>query len=227
VHLFPEPGSTLDVAPPLAAQVGGLCCRLSSDPMSITQRAQLSSLPIDPGTGVRAEIQASMVLYADGHREAFQPLFQHLWPLVHAFTQRALASAADAEDAAQSALLKVSSRVAEFDSQRDALGWVLGIAYYEVLTLRRKQQRRRENHGDAVETASPTISGEDAVIANELFQALETSLSQLPLADRELLLAAVHEDGSRDGVATPTTRKRKQRARERLRTVWRKLYGSL
>lgn len=167
-----------------------------------------------------------MIQYADGHREAFQPLFQRLWPLVHTFTQRALFSAADAEDAAQSALLKVSSRIVEFDRERDALGWVLGIAYYEVLTLRRKKQRRREDHKEAPTATDAGLSGEDAMIAKELFSALEMSLSQLPEADRELLLAAVHDDGSRDEVASPAARKRKQRARERLRTIWRKLYGS-
>lgn len=225
MHLFAELGSTIGTTPPLSIHGGEQGRALSSEEMNVTRAA--TSLPIDPGSGVRAEIQASMVLYADGHRDAFQPLFQRLWPLVYEFTRRALAGAADAEDAAQSALLKVSSRVADFDRERDALGWVLGIAYYEVLTLRRKRQRRREDHKDTLDAASQGVSGEDTVIAKELFQALETSLSQLPAPDRELLLAVVHDDGTRDDVKSSTTRKRKQRARERLRTVWRRLYGSL
>lgn len=193
-------------------------------------RASGRALPIEPGHDVRARIQGAMSRYAEGHRDAFDVVFQLLWPLVREFTLRALASQADADDAAQDALLKVFSRVSTYDPGRDALGWALGIAYYEVLTLRKKSRRLREDGGDALAFMTVTASNtaEDELLAKELSAALHAALAQLPTADRELMTAAIRDAGPAvEGAASEVTvRKRRQRARERLREVWRRLHGS-
>jgi hypothetical protein len=77
-----------------------------------------------------------MVRLADGDRGAFGPLYDTLWPVLLGFARRALAGSPDAEDAAQTALMKVFSRACDFDPSRDALSWVLGIAAFECRTLR-------------------------------------------------------------------------------------------
>jgi DNA-directed RNA polymerase specialized sigma24 family protein len=51
---------------------------------------------------------------AAGHREAFQPVFDLLWPVLRGFTARLLSDPVDAEDAAQETLRKIFSRVADF-----------------------------------------------------------------------------------------------------------------
>ena len=85
-----------------------------------------------------------MVQFADGDRAAFQPLFDALWPVLLTFTSRTLERTADAEDAAQQAMLKVFSRIADFDRGRDGVSWALGIAGYEVMTLRKRRFRALE-----------------------------------------------------------------------------------
>src|SRR3954447_2713270 len=85
-----------------------------------------------------------MAALADGDRDAFHPVFVRLWPVLRAFVGRLL-PAADAEDVAQQALVNVFTRVSEFDRGRDALSWALGIAAWEVRTVRRRSQRRREH----------------------------------------------------------------------------------
>jgi DNA-directed RNA polymerase specialized sigma24 family protein len=102
---------------------------------------------IAPGVqgGERAELRRLMVRLADGDRAAFRPAFALLWPRLRAFAARCVA-AADAEDVAQAALLRVFSRASEYDAERDALAWALGIAAWECRTLRRRRQRRREDH---------------------------------------------------------------------------------
>src|SRR3954470_6617288 len=92
----------------------------------------------------RRQIQAWMVQFADGERAAFQPLFDALWPVLLAFASRALGPVADAEDAAQAAMLKVFSRIVDFDRARDGVSWALSIAGYEVMTVRKQRARRRE-----------------------------------------------------------------------------------
>src|SRR4029453_11616792 len=107
-----------------------------------------------------------MVRLADGDRDAFSPLFEALWPMVRRFALRALEGSADAEDAAQVALMKVFSNAAKFDANRDAVTWVLGIVAYECRTFRQKRRRRREEHTDVSLTAED--NPESAVIGRDL-----------------------------------------------------------
>src|SRR5439155_540588 len=88
--------------------------------------------------GERAELRRLMQRLADGDRGAFSPAFALLWPRLRAFAVRYV-GAADGEDAAQAALLRVFSRAGEYDADRDALAWALGIAAWECRTLRRQR----------------------------------------------------------------------------------------
>ncbi len=168
-----------------------------------------------------------MTALAAGDRHAFHPVFVSLWPLLKAFTSRHLPSA-DAEDTAQQALLNVFRRAAEYDPERDALPWVLGVAAYEIRTARRRRQRRKEEPPAATEEArvpaAPGPSPEDLVLARDLDGALEGALHELSERDRETLLRFAH--GDRPEVAAATFRKRVERALARLRAAWRLKHGS-
>lgn len=169
-----------------------------------------------------------MVRLADGDRDAFEPLYEVLWPLLLRFARRALAGSPDAEDAAQGALMKVFSRASEFDPDRDALSWALGIVAYECRTLRKKTQRRRENLEDPEAWVSRPAKGptaEDTLIARDLEEAAEQVLGALRPEDAETLRLVA--GGERpEGVAAPTFRKRVERALSRLRTAWSTKHGT-
>src|SRR5512146_1757498 len=98
----------------------------------------------------RNQLQRCLTRLADGDRTAFRPLFDLVWPRVREIAGRMMPHASDADDAAQTCLLKVFDRASEFDPERDALAWIVGIVSYECLTLRRKTTRRRESGGDAL-----------------------------------------------------------------------------
>jgi len=166
-----------------------------------------------------------MTALAAGDRQAFHPVFVSLWPLLKAFTSRHLPPA-DAEDAAQQALVNVMSRATEYDPERDALPWALGIAAYEIRTARRKSQRRREERAVAEELEGRAAGGaspEDLALARDLEAALEDALGDLPESDRETLL--LHARGERPDVAGATFRKRVERALSRLRGAGRQKHG--
>ncbi|MES1207028.1 MAG: sigma-70 family RNA polymerase sigma factor [Pseudomonadota bacterium] len=171
----------------------------------------------------RRRIQAWMVQFADGERAAFQPLFDALWPIVLSFTARTVASQADAEDAAQMAMLKVFSRIADFDRARDGLSWVLGIAGYEVMTVRKQRARRREAGPQAL-TAVPhdRADAEELMIGDELRQAALALVGELPDRDRAALAYAFAGESA---PADETSRKRRFRALARLRAAWRRAHG--
>jgi RNA polymerase sigma-70 factor (ECF subfamily) len=174
----------------------------------------------------RGRINEALVRLADGDRGAFDSVFDGLWPHVLAFVSRAMPGHADREDVAQRTLLSVFSRISDFDRQRDGVSWAFGIAGYEVKTLRRQLQRRRETSADdsleGVEVT--TLSSEDLVIRADLRAALAEVLAHLSASDRDVLL----DDGDTDmakGVTRMALRKRRQRALERLRALWSKRHA--
>lgn len=173
----------------------------------------------------RRAIHDAMVRLSDGERSAFPVLLDQLWPVILAFAKRGLGSEQDAEDVAQEVFLRLCARISDFDRERDGLSWAFGIAAYEVMTHRRRAQRRREQseltglhrHPD------PTASQEEAVMRQELATALSVVVGTLCDDDREAL-GLLEERGSTlpNGAAL---RKRRQRALDRLQTAWRRIYG--
>ena len=173
----------------------------------------------------RKAIHHAMVRLSDGDRSAFPILLDELWPVILAFAQRGLRHSEDAEDVAQEVFLRICSRISDFDPERDGLSWAFGIASYEILTQRRRQSRRREAFAPAefLQYADPKGSQEETVIEQELAAALMMATGALSDTDRAVLgLSATAVSLDLQG---PTLRKRRQRALERLRGVWRKLYG--
>jgi RNA polymerase sigma-70 factor (ECF subfamily) len=171
----------------------------------------------------RAALQRDLTALAGGDRAAFDPVFRLLWPLLRGFAGRCL-PAAEAEDAAQEALLRVFSRASEFDPRRSALSWVLGIAAWEIRTVWTRARRRKEEPAKAMpEAADSAPSPEASAMAREANEALERALSALSPSDAETLLA--YARGERPSLPRATFRKRVERALARLRAGWRMDHG--
>jgi RNA polymerase sigma-70 factor (ECF subfamily) len=170
----------------------------------------------------RQRLQEALVRLAGGDRSAFHPVFTLCWPVVNRFTRALLRGAPDSEDAAQEALLRVFARAPEFDRARPALPWVLGIAFHECRTARRRTQRRREDGLPADGRLSPSLEAE--LVQADLVRAAREVLEGLPPLDVQTILAAL-EGTAPGGVAPATFRKRLERARERLRRAFRERHG--
>jgi RNA polymerase sigma factor (sigma-70 family) len=170
----------------------------------------------------RRAIHDAMVRFCDGDRSAFRAVFDGLWPILLALATRSLPSRADAEDAAQRAILKVFDRIVDLDRSRDGVVWAMTIVGFEILTLRRQHQRRR---GDSTH-AGNNIADErplaiEQIIDEELSVSLRAMIAKMPERDQEALSALLLG-------TTPVgeaARKRRFRAVERLRSMWRKAHG--
>jgi RNA polymerase sigma-70 factor (ECF subfamily) len=169
----------------------------------------------------RAQLQADLLRLQDGDRGAFAPVYAQLWPLFLGMAKRQLPGA-DAEDAAQEALVKLFARVSAFDRERDALSWALGIVAFELLTARQRQRRRREELGAPAEGPAAGASPEEAAVARDLEQAAAEVLGTLRPADVEVLRLAAR--GERE--PGPTFRKRLERALTRFRFAWSATHGT-
>jgi RNA polymerase sigma-70 factor (ECF subfamily) len=168
------------------------------------------------------DLDALMTRLADGDRSVFSLVFTQLWPPTLRLCGRLLESEADAADAAQQAMAKILERASDYDRKRSALPWALGIAAWECRTLRRKRVRRREV---PEETAGdrPGQSSEDDLVRRDLIRAALNAMGALSEADQETLMITFLDEAS--AVSGATLRKRRERALERLRSGFRRLYG--
>jgi RNA polymerase sigma-70 factor (ECF subfamily) len=172
----------------------------------------------------RQRIATWLAAVAEGDRDAFDPLFAALWPVVSGYCARLLGDAVLGEDAAQEVLIRVLTRAAEYDPERDALTWVLGVATWQVRTARRTRGRRRE----VGLVAAPDAGAAPPVEDRDLVRAAVAAVAELPAADAATIAAAILDDDvARAGIAPATFRKRLERALVRLRTAWRSRHGTL
>jgi RNA polymerase sigma-70 factor (ECF subfamily) len=168
------------------------------------------------------ELDPLMAQLADGDRSAFAPVFGLLWPPIHRLCLRLLENDADAADAAQEAMHKILERASDYDRRRPAMPWAMAIAGWECRTLARKRQRRREvAEEEAGEQAGSSL--EEAFVERDLTQAAVASLGELSDTDRETLVATFWDEAA--SASGATLRKRRERALDRLRSAFRRLYA--
>lgn len=166
----------------------------------------------------REWLRSQLAELADGNRDAFGSVYERVWPLVRGFVRRQLASG-EAEDVAQEALLRVFARAGEYDRSRDALGWILGIAAWEIRTVKTRLRRRREEAlADVAEQPGGEATPEEVAIGREREQTVERALAALDPMDAATLNAYMRDD--RPDVPPATFRKRVQRALGRARAAW-------
>jgi RNA polymerase sigma-70 factor, ECF subfamily len=173
----------------------------------------------------RQSIHAAMVRLSDGDRTALDTLVDDLWPVILAFAERGVGKGPDAEDIAQETFFRICARISDFDRNRDGLSWAFGIAGYEILTQRKRRLRRREVPIEASLEQAPdaAASQEEALLERERGTALDRALQTLDEEDRRTLGLA--PAACTPHIAGATLRKRKQRALDRLRDLWRSIHG--
>lgn len=173
-------------------------------------------------TVIDDELNALMARLADGDRSVFTEVFKRLWPPTLRLCISLLRHEADASDAAQQAMQKVLERASDYDPRRPALPWALAVAAWECRTIQRRRGRRREVHEEtAGDIAGADTEGE--LVDRALTRAAVTALGELSDTDRETLIATFWDEAASTSGAT--LRKRRERAVERLRGAFRRLYG--
>lgn len=170
----------------------------------------------------QTELDLAMARLGTGERSAFTRVFELLWPPIQRLCLALLNNEADAADAAQEAMKRIFERASDYEPARPALPWALAIAGWECRTLARKRQRRREAP-EASEALPASDDTEALLVQQQLIRAALDALGQLSDTDRESLVSTFWEEAA--SVAGPTLRKRRQRALERLRDAFRRLYG--
>jgi RNA polymerase sigma-70 factor (ECF subfamily) len=168
------------------------------------------------------DLDVLMARLADGDRSAFARVFRALWQPTLRLCSSMLKNDADAHDAAQLAMEKVLARASDYDTARPAMPWALAIAAWECRTILRKRGRRREVSEEVAEEPM-TAATEEALIQRNLTRAALDAMGQLSDADQETLLLTFSDEAG--SVTGATFRKRRERALDRLRDAFRRIYG--
>lgn len=191
-------------------------------PAAIELAPSEHDLVLDGASTPRAELDAVMAQLADGDRSSFPRVFDLLWTPIHRLCLKLLNHEADAADAAQEAMHKIFERASDYDRDRPAMPWAMAIAGWECRTLARKRQRRREV---AEEEAGERVgrSLEEEFVARDLMEAAVAALGDLSEVDRETLVATFWDEAA--SVSGATLRKRRERALDRLRKAFRRIYA--
>ncbi len=161
------------------------------------------------------ELDELMSRLAGGDRDAFDPLFRALWPRALAAAGRRLEPHA-AADAAQSAMLRVFARAAEFRAGAPVLPWFYAVLANEV----RAVARGNRSFAD-LECARSVTDGKDPgalSVERELRDALARAIDSLDAASAEAI-AALLGDEQRPNIGDAAYRKRLSRAYAKLRVL--------
>ncbi len=150
-------------------------------------RAVLSAAPD------AAEDAALMARIAAGDEAAFRRFADRHVGRMLRLAQSILGSAAEADEVAQEALLRVWRHAARWDAARSQPGtWVHTIV--TRLCVDRLRQRRHEPIDAATEVADPAPSALDALSSRREAQALRDALASLPERQRVALTLFYQEE---------------------------------
>jgi RNA polymerase sigma-70 factor (ECF subfamily) len=168
------------------------------------------------------QLDAWMARLANGDRDVFERVFEALWTPIFRLCVGLLGQEADAADAAQEAMQKIFLRASDYDRRLPAKPWAMAIAGWECRTILRKRSRRRETT-EATEHEVATTDSDAEFVQRDLVAAALTALGELSETDREALVSTFWDEAA--SVPGATLRKRRQRALERLRSSFKRLYG--
>ena len=166
----------------------------------------------------REQLDRWMTAAADGDRDAIDPLFHALRPVLTRFAARFLGDPTLAEDCVQEALVRLFAQLDRYDTSRDALTWALAIVTWECRSARRRILRRNET----IDLPESGIDGIAFVEERELIRTALATLGSLAERDLEVISASLDDDSDlRERLSPATFRKRLERALARLRLSWR------
>ncbi len=145
-----------------------------------------------------------------GDSAAFGELVDRHRVAVYRAARAALASHADAEDAAQEAFLVAYQRLASFRGEASFKTWLLTIAWHQAINRRRVVNRwwRRivdtadEDVVDKVRSGSPAASPEQQAADEQLRRHISAEIRALKPKLRDTLLLAQSGDYTYDEIAT-------------------------
>jgi RNA polymerase sigma factor (sigma-70 family) len=151
-----------------------------------------SDEPVTPAPPADAELEARsdgelLAAFRDhGSHEAFGALARRHGGMVSGVCRRVLGSAAEADDAAQAALLVLARRAGAIPADRVA-AWLHGVAVRCAQRFARERRRRQRWEGAAARSVATPTGSADAALESARGE-LDAALARLPAPYREAVM---------------------------------------
>src|SRR5437867_10528112 len=166
----------------------------------------------DPGNQGRSEEDAEdvrlMRLVSQGDTSAFEELVERHQALVAGTVARMLGSNSDVEDIAQQVFIRVWKSASRYVPRAKFTTWLLKITrnlvFNELRLTKRRAQMPLQPYPEAEEISLPdaaTPAPDASLLENELRQAIENAITQLPETQRMALILRRYEDLSYEDIA--------------------------
>lgn len=144
-----------------------------------------------------------------GDHAAFEKVVRAFYPRVYRLCLRLLGQAADAEDAAQEAFLRVHRAASRYRGNAALSTWIYRIAYNTCLDELRRQRKARQarfDDGDVLEATlaaipDPGSGPEDIACTADELAVVRDILTELPFEYRAVLVLREIEQLSYDEIA--------------------------
>jgi len=177
-------------------------------------------------TGDTNDMTSLVARSRDGDRAAADALIQGIQPTIYKLAQRFLMVPDDAEDATQDILLKIITRLSQFDGRSQFRTWAYAVASNHLLDLKRKPAEQAISFDEFAEDLAEGLSdspfkGPDVTLMLEEVR-IGCTLALLQCLGREARLAYIvgeileleHQEAAEVlGISTDAYRKRLSRAR--------------
>jgi len=177
-------------------------------------------------TSDTTDVTSLVALSREGDRAALDALIHAIQPTIYKLAQRFLMIPVDAEDATQEILLKIITRLSQFDGRSQFKTWAYAVASNHLLDLKRRPSEQEMSFDEFAEDLSQGLSetpieGPDTVVLLEEIR-IGCTLAMLQCLDRDARLAYTlgeileleHREAAEVlGISASAYRKRLSRAR--------------
>lgn len=181
------------------------------------------------GREIGEESDEWIKLLRSGNREAFEAFVREYGQFVYRAAYSVLRDEQDARDAAQETFLQVYKSLPDYRSSGFRT-WLSRIAVNKAIDMKRKMNRRHEEHWDPVEVADHLPDQEEDVVRSlirkERSKELRQQITDLPSSHRQVVTSFYLEEKSQDSIASElgqapkTIESRLYRARAWIRKHW-------
>lgn len=181
------------------------------------------------GREIGEESDEWIKLLRSGNREAFEAFVREYGQFVYRAAYSVLRDEQDARDAAQETFLQVYKSLPDYRSSGFRT-WLSRIAVNKAIDMKRKMNRRHEEHWDPVEVADHLSDQEEDVVRSlirkERSKELRQQITDLPSSHRQVVTSFYLEEKSQDSIASElgqapkTIESRLYRARAWIRKHW-------
>jgi RNA polymerase sigma-70 factor (ECF subfamily) len=163
-------------------------------------RAAMERASVSGDSALMAELLLAISERKD--REAFHRLFNHFAPRMQAFLRRQGASADQAEEVVQEAMVTVWRKASLFDPRKASPAtWIFTIARNQRIDLLRKANRPEPDRNDPAFEPAPEAQGDEALARKQDAARLKDAIAGLPEDQRAVLKLVYFKDKTHDEAA--------------------------